>query len=441
MNYNIVAGIDSCTLNRIIGDVYKAVYPSLFKNTITLNQLGIESVAFDITKAPQISFERAKEIKNQVEGIIKNNELKELSNLSEDDKLKVLEMASAASFGLDANVSLTINYEGGEAPTNTEAIIHINLNIQAITKEGKNFLTAHLISANLKSIPANPLLEDLLNKAFIPHFTPYFNDNILKPIEIPTLEYNSLLVSLPSTVTQNPYFLNFSALGSIQPDVPASEKWPADCVFAGVDAALMQGVVSAVNIFPLGPSTGFDWKIITGKVNAQLQTPNHFEVNKDGSISAKLPLEARAQLTIHTPWPLPNFSFGPKATSTVKLTLKPLVKNSDFYIEVKDVQIKEMSFDFGGIPGWLNTIFSPLRAGLGIALNTALQPIIKAALLAIPAIKIFTLPTIPITLADKTIEVKLNSAKTTAQNSLLMVNTQVAVSAKQAEKDRVALNV
>lgn len=440
MNYNIVAGLDNTTLNKIISDVHQSLYPSLFKDTMKIDQFGIDSVAFDIAKAPQISFERAAEISKHFENIIETHDSKELSQLSAEDKSKIKDMASSASFGLDADATLTISYEGGATPTVTEAIIHLNINIQAITKNDKNFLTVHLISAHLTSKPSNPLLEELLNKAFIPHFIPYINDNILKPIEIPVLEYNSLKVSLPVTVTQPPYFLNFAALGSTQPDVPVATTWPTDCIFAGMDSSVMQAATIASNQFPLGPSAGFDWKIITGKVDAQVQAPNSFSVNKDGSLSAKLPLDARAQLTIHTPWPLPNFSFGPKATSSVAVTLAPSVRDSQFYIDIKDVQIKELSFDFGGIPGWINAIFSPLRVGLGAALNAVLQPIIKTALLAIPPIKIFTLPIIPITLADKTIEVKLSNATTVSENSLLLVKTQVEVSAKKSEAKKELVN-
>ena len=46
MNYNIAAGMDNTTLNRIIAETYKAVYPEIFKSTIKIGQMGILILIF-----------------------------------------------------------------------------------------------------------------------------------------------------------------------------------------------------------------------------------------------------------------------------------------------------------------------------------------------------------------------------------------------------------
>ena len=424
MNYNIAAGMDNSTLNRIISEVYQSVYPSLFKNTIDVKELGISSVGFDIKTAPTVNFTTSSIIKNHIADILKTNKLGATSSLGSKENAKIIELVSAATFAINLSAELTINYSAGGTPTTVQAIVTALINIQTSTTGGQNLLTVQAVSASIATNPANPTLEDLLNKAFIPFFITYLNKNILSPISIPTLQYQSLMVSLPVPVVQQPDLVTYSALGATQPDIPAPASWPSNCVFVGMDTTILGAAASIP--FPLGPGTGFDWDIISGRVEAQVHAPKNISVNGDGSLSPTIEADALAQLTLHTPWPLPNVSFGPNAQASLSATFQPSVNNGSVYIAIEGVPIPTFNFNWG-IPGWIDWLFYPLEAGLSAALNAVFGPLI-GNILKFPPIEIFTLPTISFSLDGKTITINLNKATTSSQNSKLILDIQVSVS-------------
>jgi hypothetical protein len=263
-----------------------------------------------------------------------------------------------------------------------------------------------------------------LNSAIVPAFLiPYLNTNILSPIQVPVLQFEGITVSMPVPVVQAPFVTAYSSLGSTQPDIPVPGSWPTGCVFVGVDTSVL-GAAAAIP-FPLGPSTGFNWDIISGTVGAQVTAPNNISVNSDGSISATLTAYAKAQLTLHTPSPLPNVSFGPDAEASISATFKPSVQGGKVCVVLEGVPIPTFSFSWG-IPSWINWLFEPLEAGLAAALNAVLGPLL-GNVLDLPPIPVYTIPNIQFSLAGKSIDVSINSATTAAQSSLLMVSAQAQV--------------
>jgi hypothetical protein len=274
------------------------------------------------------------------------------------------------------------------------------------------------------SIPEDPLSAALLQEAFIPVLIPYLNTNILSNIEVPALQFSSITVSLPVPVVQAPFLTGYSALGSTQPDVPAPLNWPSNCVFAGVDSAVLQS--AAAIPFPLGPSEAFSWDIISGSVGAQLTAPTDISINSDGSISAQIQASAWAQLTLHTPWPLPNVDFGPDASATISATFIPSVVNQEVEIQLEGFPIPTFSFDWG-IPGWINWLFYPLEKGLAAALNAVLNPLI-GNIIKFPPISVYSLPTVSFTLAGQNFKINITNATTSSQNSFLIVSAQATVS-------------
>lgn len=423
MNYNIAAGMDNSTLNKIISELYTNIYPDLFKSTIDIGQLGIASVGFDINVAPTVNFDASSEIKSYIEDILKTNKLGATSSLSAKATSEIVDMVVAASFGIDASVELTINYTDAD-PTTVQATLNAIVNVQTSTEGGQNLLTLQAYSGTITTNPSNPTLEDLLNKAFIPSLITYLNENILSPIKIPTLQYESLTVSLPVPAVQTPDLVIYSALGTTQPDILTASSWPSDCVFAAMDTEAL--TKAAAIPFPLGPGIGFDWDIISGRVEAQVHAPTNIRVNRDGSLSGSIIADVLAQLTLHTPGPLPNVNFGPKAQASLAATFEPSVDNGDVYIAIESVPIPKFSFDWG-IPSWINWLFLPLEAGLAAALNAVLGPLI-GNVLKFPPIKVFTIPTISFSLAGQTININLDEATTSSKNSMLLVDLQVKVS-------------
>ena len=424
MNYDIVAGMDNATLNKIISQVYKAVYPSLFKSTIDVNTMGIKSVTFDINAAPIVSIKPTLDTKKYLQESLKTFKSSTVI-VSPAYSAKLIKLAAAATFEITApSVGLTINYPTGN-PISTNATLRIAVNIQTSTTGGKNIFTVKIISASINLNPSEPVLESLLNQAFIPYLIPYLNTNILNPIIIPALQFSSIQVSLPVPVVQLPFLTTYAALGTVQPDIPAPSTWPANCIFVGVDSNVL--LKAAAIPFPLGPEANFDWNIISGKVGAQVHAPSPIKINADGSISTSIMADVVAQLTLHTPWPLPNVSFGPRASASISATLKPQVVNGQLSLILQGISVPTFSFDWG-IPSYIGWLFYPLQAGLSLALNAILGPLISNVLKLIPPIPIYTLPAIPITLGSKTIHININQATTSSINSLLVISAQASVS-------------
>lgn len=425
MNYDIVAGMDQPTLNTLISQVYTVLYPSLLRDTISVGQMGMASVAFDINASPTVNLTPSGQGRDYLSTAIENSEF--ASKISEDDKAKILELATAATFELVASsVALTVNYTNGATPVTVVVSLTASVNIQAGTSGGNNSLTVHILTATL-AIPSEPMLEGLLNNCFVPLLIPYLNKNILSAIQIPDLQYKSLQVSLPVPVVQGPDFITaYSALGATQPDIPAPSQFQPNCVFVGVDVPFIMAAIGTEISFPLGPSTGFSWGPVKGSVAAQVLAPS-ITINGEGGITATAAAKAYAKLTLHTPGPFPNVSFGPTATATLTPTFTPSVSNGQVFITHVSSKIPTFSFDWG-IPSWINWFFEPIEYGLAAALNAVIGPLIKAAFSNIPAIELFTLPTISINLAGKKINISINQATTSNQNNMLMVAAQVTVS-------------
>ncbi|MCG5053137.1 MAG: hypothetical protein KA712_09275 [Myxococcales bacterium] len=433
MGFDIAAGLDNGTLNTLIAQVYAAVYPSLFRDTIQVNEAGISSVSFDINQAPTALLTLSEADREQLEKAYKKALAVHASATSAESlAAKTVAAATTATLGLQASsVALTVNYTGGGTPTQVTASLAATVSIDAAVVSGNNVLTVQVVTAAL-NIPGQSALQALLNEGFVPGFLiPYLNQNILSPIQIPALAYGSLQVSMPVPVVNAPYVTAYSALGATPPDVPPPSTWPTGCVYVATDVAALTAAASIP--FPIGPSTGFDWKIISGEARAQVLPPQGITINADGSLTATAVANASAQLTVHTPWPLPNFSFGPSATASLTATLQPSVVNGELVVQVAGIVLPSFSFSWGSIPDWVEWILSPLLDGLADALNAVFGPLIKDALSGL-SIPVYTIPSISIPLAGKEISVHVNQATTsaTAGNSLLLVQAKASVSSTEA---------
>lgn len=431
MNYDIVAGLDNPTLNSLVAQMYTAIYPNLFRNSIAIGQVGISSVSFDINQTPVVNLQPSATFAEHLSELLSSANSSEHA-LSEADKNNVLGLATAASFQLVApSLALSINYSNGDPATTVNSSLQAIVNIQTNTSSGgANYLSIQITSAAV-SIPDNQVLQQLLNSAVVPAFlVPYLNNNILAPIQIPALQFENITVSLPVPVVQQPFVTAYSALGTTQPSIPPPSNWPTGCTFVGVDTAVI--TQAAAIPFPLGPATGFNWNIISGTVGAQVTAPTNLSINSDGSINATIMAYANAQLTLHTPSPLPNVTFGPNAQASISATLKPVVNNGEVAVSIEGVPIPTFSFDWG-IPSWIGWLFYPLQAGLAAALNAVLGPLL-GNILTFPAIPVYTLPEISFTLAGTTLNVNIQQATTSSQNSMLMVEAQATLTSSASLK-------
>ena len=434
LGFDVAAGMYESTLNTVLAQVYHAIYPNLLKATIPINELNISSIDIDIQAPPTVKLSPSKEAKAQIAATLKalynTHQAKVLSDkkvvaTAIDDESAFHEIASSATFSASVSkLALTVNYEDGSSPTKVPSAtlsVHATISVDGSDSD----LTVKILSATI-DIPNDPSLTDLLNKAAIPYLITYLNTKILRPIKIPSLEYESLKFSAPLPVVQQSYFTAFSALGSTPATIPSPLPWPKDGVYIAVDTPTMEA--AARLIFPLGPQENFSWGIFSGHVGATVNPPSVNSINSDGSLSATIEANASCQLTMETPWPLPNITFGPSATARAAWTFRPLIKGGELQIVPEGIPFFSFSFDWG-IPSWINWLFEPLEYGLAAALNAALGPLI-ANVLHIPGIPICKIPDIPIDFGEGLkITIAIDSATPSGfQDSMLLITAQANVS-------------
>jgi len=428
--YDVVAGMDNATLNAELAAFYTAVYPNLLKGQVTVGAAGIASLGFDVQAAPTATLAPSDAARAHVERVLAtpSDGLTAVADLPPEARAAIVDAAVSAAFDLSAaQVQLTINYTNGAAPTVVAAGLSVTVSIQTGTDaSGQNYLTLQAMTGSV-SIPGNPALEAILNNAAMPMLLTYLDTNLLSPFQVPTLQYKSLTLSMPVPAVQDGYLLAFSALGTAQPDVPGANAWPTGSVFIGTDATVL--VAAANTVLPIGPSTGFSWEIIDGSASATVgpMGGGGVTVNGDGSISVQVPCNAEAQLTVHTPWPLPNFSFGPSATVVLAATATPAVVGGELQIALDSIDPPSFDFSWGDIPGWVAFILNPLLDGLSEALGAILGPLVNQAISGL-TFSVLSVPSFNVSLGGSSYTLALAQAATSAgqgpEGTLLLVEGQ-----------------
>lgn len=425
--FDIAAGMSQSTLNALMPQVYNAIYPDFLKGTINVSELDISSVDFDIQAPPTVTLQPSESAKAHIAASI--DTLLTEANLKTQavpDKFTLLGKSSSATFTATApKVALTVNYKSKSSLPTVIPSASLTADAMVSVDSANSDLTLQLLKGTV-NIPKNPVLTQLLNKGFVPSLIDYLNKNIFSSIKIPQLQYKSLKVSAPLPVVRQSYLTAFSDLGTKTPAIPGPLPWPEDHVYIAVDSPTLEA--AARLIFPIGPNTGFNWDIVSGQVGATVNPPTVSSINADGSISASIEAQAECHLTLHTPRPLPNVSFGPSASATASATFRTCVQSSEVIIQLKGSPNFQFSFTWG-IPGWINWFFKPIEEGLALALNNVLGPLIVNA---IPEIPVYTIPDIPINLDNgKKIKIAIDNATPRGfgfQNSLLLVAAEATVS-------------
>ena len=121
----------------------------------------------------------------------------------------------------------------------------------------------------------------------------------------------------------------FSCLGSKPATVPAPGliTWPdgvLSAVFIAADTANIDAASSL--IFPLGPQQNFSWNIVSGHVGATVNKPSA-SITDNGGIIASISTDVSATLTLQTPSPFSDVSFGPSAAANAFIGLTPAIKD------------------------------------------------------------------------------------------------------------------
>lgn len=426
MKYDIAAGMDNTTLNSVLKQVYKALYPTVFKQKLDIKKLIFDSVEMDINEAPVAALVQSALLKSGdlLGTLIKDEPALAEVKIPEESKKHLQKLLTASMFNIELpNVLLGINFTGGKSET-VNTSINCSVNVKTSRKNNKNILTIIIVSGTLKIKPSKPELEATLNEYVVPVITGFLNETLLKAIEIPALEYGKLGVSMPVPVVSRPYFTAYSCIGNQQADIPAAKAWPTDCIYISLNNKAMMAAASIP--FPIGPTEGFSWGPFSGNVTAQVTEPDTLIINGDGGITATITAVAKAQLEMHNPWYLPDISFGPRARAQVTAIFKPSVVNGKLLLAMQSPPIPYFSFDWG-FPTVFEYLLYPLIKGLTIALNALIGPLISK-IFQLPPFEIFTLPLIDFTVLGKKVTIKIDQATTSSLDSAMLIKAKATVS-------------
>ncbi len=429
-NFDVAVGMHESVINAMVKEIYNAIYSVLLKGNIKVDKMGISSVNYDFQSSPVLSLEQSghaiEKIKSSLEtayfASVQGQSSSKTKSQSSALVSEMLAVVSSATFSLEVSkIALTVNYLNKKKTSFIASLeAHATISVEDSS-------LAPTILAGTINIPGDPVLTQLINNAFIPELISYLNDNVCKPIKIPPLEYGSLQVSTPIPTVQNSYFTAFSALGSTPPKIPSPISWPTDGIYIAADSALFEA--AAGTIFPLGPQQNFDWTVFSGHVGATVNVPKLSSVNNDGSINAKIEVNASCQLSVDTHIPfVGRVSFGPSATASVAGTFRAYVKDGDVKLRPEGIPIPNFSFNWG-FPSSINWFFDPLEEGLAVALNAALGPLIANAL-AIPGFKVYHIPEINIPFSKElNVKITIDDVTPSGMNSeMILVDSKITVS-------------
>jgi hypothetical protein len=402
---DVIMGMDNDSANKAVSNVYSSLYPNIFKSTFSFNENNINHVEFDIFKTPIIDF-------------------------SQTTSLNVFKLNFTAHLIID----LIIPKKYIPNPLKVDVNFESEVRITSSNNDHQNLLSFEIFDSKMKVVKGS-LISDLTVDALILLFKPklieYLNSSLINKIQIPGITYSSLKISMPTPAIQNPNFMTYSSIGTVQSAIPSSNEWPANCVFMGMDLSVINAALDASGAFPLGPKDNFDEHGFSGQVSAQLHRPTDIQINNDGSISAKLIADVSAKLGYH------KINFGPTAQASMPITFKASLDSNELEIKIDNVGIPTFHISFN-LPHykWYNPLYLVMKALnellglLGGALNDAFGTLIKTALLALPNIRICKIPTVSFKVANNNFNVQLNNAHTSKHNSLLMIKTNATIQAK-----------
>ena len=117
-------------------------------------------------------------------------------------------------------------------------------------------------------------------------------------------------------------------------------------------------------------------------------------------------------MTFHTPWPLPNFSFGPTINGSIGISAKPSVVSNEVTISYLGVTNLSLNISWGGIPDWVSALINGLLGPLeDYIINTVIAPLIRDALSPI-VIPVYNIQPIPVTIGGLVLNIALNNVST-----------------------------
>lgn len=293
--FDAAIALSQSELNMAVAAIYNKVYPNAFKGSQAVNQLGIDSVEWNVAQAPV--FNLSPPAQQAALTAFKNN-LKASGNLyntglNEADAHALLDN-SLPTFALDLpQVVMTLVPQTGTP----FPIVLTNVTAQCFIS-----VSGSTISLNPQNVTADPL-PDPTNEFFVklvilPQLTTALQ-SLLSGLTIPPFQLNGISFSYPSVNIVDGYIIaavNLAAKGA--PAAPGGGNWTG----AGFSMLLSQDLVQA-NASSLGKNfgdsgkggshwAGYDWSYNLSLVNPSVSITPSGGVDVGFSLSGSVAAEA-----------------------------------------------------------------------------------------------------------------------------------------------------
>jgi hypothetical protein len=417
--YDLAVGADTNAVNTLSAAVYRGTYPKVFTGAIHIGQLGIDSVAYDIQRAPVFNLKPSGMLAEAMrESFCGQN--------SNDDVAGVALEASKASFdGAFEVVSVTIHFADQKKVGPLSGVVHASAQAEV---QIDSSLVLRFVTGKIEISGIDPDLLDLLNKFFVPLLIQYLNDNVLSPIKIPPIAFEGAKFTMPEVVTQSGTLLAFSALQPSPVAIPPATAWPGGVAFVGADALALNEVANAA-LGKLKIGDKWDWSCNVGVCTLKLHAD--YGLNLGGAnfklraasgdhITGSISFSGRAQF--RGDCGVIGLSFGANLNGSGTVTARVQVRGQKVIVIFENLDKIDVRIDItGSIPWPINKILGELIGAFSGAIASTVALFLRGK-----EFEVYTIPTINFTIAGVGFEVtltqlRLNTIEGAGRNVLLMV--------------------
>jgi hypothetical protein len=401
-SFDVAAGADVETVNALSSSVFSGTYPKVFKGALSVGQLGIESVSYDIEKAPRFMLRPSVMVADS----FRENCCAGLS--AEHLELAALEAAQASFEATFEPVSVTVNFKDQAKLGPVSGVVRASALAEVLTD---NSLTIRLVSGQI-SIPNVPApILDALNKAFVPLLIDYLNRTVLSPIKIPAISFLGISFTKPEVITLPDTLLAFSAMQPSPLLIPPPSPWPSKAAFVCTDALALNEVANrALDQLKIGG--GWDWgcdigicdlKLHAGYSVRLLNASFNLKPGSGNRITGSVSFDGRANFEGKCGFFNPDFKARITGSGTV--TAAVVVRNQKIYVIFESLDDINLTINLFDLPSYL----SPLTFVLTALIN-AFSPVVSGAITSAlrgTDFEVYKIPTISFSITDIPFEVTL----------------------------------
>lgn len=401
--YDVVAGVDSETINELVSLVYRELYSEskLMTNSLEVgkNEWDVERFDYDIVAPPVVILSPPDDAREREAGS---------------------RSAGTASFTVHFRRVMLNIVVASQGDVSVMVAVTAVLTVSGGAEKGVLRMHADRVWIDVPDESKSTQLLAVLNKLIAPRFRAWLN-SLIEPIAVPPLQVPSMaqssVVTLgqPLPVTQSSHLLAFSALEVTPPGAPRPSAWPERAVFFGAASNVLLRIGNAV--LPSGVTSGFTWGMIGGSYHLAFGPIAEVRLDADATASIRIRVRVSADLTVRVPWtlsrmPWPLRKFIPfKLTAIIDLRtvaragvvgdklVATLNRFDDFNLELQSTRI----------PRSIIRLLDPL--GLTKALNDSIENALNATLYGL-TFEVLRLPTIPVKIAGGRYQITFKDVRT-----------------------------